>query len=236
MPGLRSHDAALNIPNVPDAADPDPGAQARNTPIHSVARAVEFRHSTHGEIRCTACHDTGRRHQSFALSGIADCRWCHHREPLAASCLACHSDDDARAITRNVTRTLDIQLASLDRPERILPFDHDPHDGIACQTCHTEGLALSAAGTDCTSCHESHHNETADCLQCHARPSPGAHSRQVHLGCGGAGCHEQAPETIQRVPRTREFCLACHPDMVYHKPNETCARCHILPAPRSRGP
>ncbi len=200
-----------------------------------MTRRVEFRHSTHAELACTACHAAGEEHQSFEVSGLGDCRSCHHRAPLAADCLACHSDDDARRITREVIRTLDIRLASLDRPRRILPFDHAPHDGIDCRTCHTEGLALSAASTDCTRCHAEHHRATVDCLQCHARPSPGAHSRQVHLGCGGAGCHEQAPENIRRVPRTRELCLACHPDMVYHKPDRACATCHLLPPPRGGG-
>ena len=31
---------------------------------------------------------------------------------------------------------------------------------------------------------------------------------KVHVGCTGAGCHQEVP--FEGVPRTRNLCVACH--------------------------
>jgi hypothetical protein len=84
----------------------------------------------------------------------------------------------------------------------------------------------------CSTCHEQHHQPTANCTTCHVTPAEGAHTRQAHLGCTGAGCHSGATPAIMEAPRTRQLCLACHTDRaVNHKPGN-CADCHTLPKPR----
>jgi hypothetical protein len=191
-----------------------------------------FRHSTHRQVDCQACHRSDDRHPALDSQ---TCLTCHHRSPATSDCRSCHAADDARAIDGRVVRTLDIQVGSLDRPERILPVSHEAHAGIRCQTCHTSGPALSAAKKDCTSCHEQHHQPSARCTDCHAAPAPGAHDMNVHQGCGGSGCHENVPASIQSVPRTRTFCLVCHQDMARHKPDEPCASCHMMPPPGTAG-
>lgn len=193
-----------------------------------------FRHETHRDVECRACHESEEpEHLHLTLE---DCRSCHHQGPLASSCTRCHAPSDARTIARPVVRTLDIRLGSLDRPERALPFRHSSHGDLACRTCHTEGLERSAEELQCTDCHGMHHGPTVRCRDCHEPPAPAAHDREVHLGCGGSGCHERAPAGIRMVPRTRSFCLVCHDGMQYHKPGEACASCHRLPPPRTEGP
>ena len=38
---------------------------------------------------------------------------------------------------------------------------------------------------------------------------------EVHLTCSGSGCHEVS--SLDDIPQEREFCLACHQDLVEHK-------------------
>lgn len=206
---------------------------ASGSSAQSAGQESNFRHTTHREVECTECHVDGEQAVQSPGMTLADCRSCHHGAPAAANCLTCHASDDAHRINRPVTRTLRLEVASTRPPERVLPFSHITHEGIRCQTCHTGGAALSAADVECTGCHQDHHRPTATCLRCHEPPAAGAHDREVHLGCGGSACHEGAPASIQTVPRTRAFCLACHADMTYHKPEQACASCHALPPPRA---
>lgn len=195
----------------------------------------EFRHETHRTVDCLACHTSPTGEDEHPQLTLTDCRSCHHGNPATTSCQQCHAPADARVINREMPRTLDITVGSLDHPRRDLPFRHAAHEEVRCQTCHTEGLALSAEDLDCSSCHDAHHRPTTRCRDCHEAPAAGAHDKQVHLGCGGSGCHEAAPANIRMVPRTRAFCLTCHDGMVYHKPGEACASCHPLPPPRPEG-
>jgi hypothetical protein len=126
-------------------------------------------------------------------------------------------------------------VGQLDRPERLLPFEHARHlDNAQCRSCHKTGLQLSAAKADCNGCHASHQSATADCTACHAVPAKGAHTRLAHLSCAGTGCHVNAAETVLEVPRTRQACLACHRDLAGHKAASECADCHKLPKPQTR--
>jgi hypothetical protein len=193
---------------------------------------LTFRHRQHQTIECQACHSSERAHGRTFVAGLRDCRSCHHTQPLAADCTACHRPGDIRSMERWVTRTMDIRIGSLDGPRRLLPFDHAAHERIECTACHTRGLALSAAQADCSSCHAAHHQPNVGCTGCHERPAPTAHTREAHLGCTGAGCHQAAPASIRDVPRTRPFCLTCHQDRVNHRPEGNCAECHVLPRPR----
>jgi Ni/Fe-hydrogenase subunit HybB-like protein/Fe-S-cluster-containing dehydrogenase component len=210
------------------------GSSARTAfPVAAPGGAVTFRHATHSGVDCTACHGVGGEHGSSRPTTLEGCRACHHQPPVSSRCLACHAEEDARAVTRDVQRVLDITLGSLDRPTRVLPFDHDRHEETACETCHTEGSGLTAAGVDCGACHADHHGPEARCASCHDRPAADAHDIEAHLGCGGSGCHADAAATVKAAPRTRQLCLACHRDYEYHEPARDCATCHRLPPPRS---
>ena len=204
---------------------PASGAGAQDT--------VGFRHGQHRGVDCMACHTVERAHGELTVTSLTDCRMCHHTEPVAASCSECHSTAEVRGLTMRVRRTMDIRVGRLNRPTRNLPFDHRPHLAVACRECHTEGAALSAARVDCAACHEEHHEPERSCMACHDEPRDGAHDAQVHLGCAGSGCHAAVPASVNAVPRTRDFCLACHQGMTEHRPGRNCESCHSLPQPRS---
>ncbi len=106
---------------------------------------------------------------------------------------------------------------------RELPFRHTQHREEACGTCHTTPVTL-AATKGCASCHTEHHQADASCRTCHEE-SRQAHTVEAHLGCGGAGCHEQA-RLASGLKETRNVCLTCHQEMVNHKAGRECAACH----------
>jgi hypothetical protein len=165
---------------------------------------------------------------------LATCRSCHHTERAGGSCLSCHDRKEVAAVQAQVTRALDISVGKLARPERVLPFDHARHLTQDCKTCHRgNGLELSAASANCSGCHTDHTRPDANCTSCHQQPPAGAHTREAHLGCGGAGCHQQAKASVLELPRTRSLCLTCHRDRADHEPGSKCADCHLLPHPRS---
>ncbi len=194
---------------------------------------VRFWHAEHRGVDCTACHSMQTTHGGLTVASLQDCRSCHHTEPVAADCQRCHSRGDVRRLTATVRRRMDITVGSLNRPTRSLPFDHATHGQLDCASCHTEGAALSAAAVSCSGCHTEHHQPTNDCKACHDRPAGNAHNLQVHLGCAGSGCHTAIPAPVRNVPRTRDFCLVCHQDLVDHRPGRNCESCHTLPRPRT---
>ena len=194
-----------------------------------------FRHGQHRGVECTACHSMERTHGALTVTSLRDCRSCHHTEPVATPCSECHSAAEVRNLSFQVRRTLDIRLGRLNRPTRTLPFDHRPHTQLQCSACHTDGMALSAAAVNCSSCHLDHHDAERSCIACHAEPREGAHDAEVHLGCAGSGCHAAAPAPVLAVPRTRDFCLACHQGLTEHRPGRNCEACHSLPSPRRAG-
>lgn len=193
---------------------------------------VRFWHSQHRDVECTACHSMEQTHGGLTVSSLRDCRSCHHTEPVATDCLACHTRADVRRVTARVPRTLDIRVGRLDRPSRRLPFEHAVHLDLDCARCHTDGLGLSASTVACSDCHDQHHEPTSNCMACHESPADGAHTVDVHLGCAGSGCHEALPATLRDVPRTRDFCMACHQDLTDHRPGRNCEDCHTLPRSR----
>lgn len=187
-----------------------------------------FDHETHRDIACSRCHATERRHGEVII-GPADCFSCHHTAPVVdAGCVSCHVEGEL-AGPRTVPR--EVHLGVWDEPrDRLLPFDHAVHDGVACEECHV-GRNLSADRA-CAACHADHHRPEADCLTCHEEARPDAHTLAVHLeGCAGAGCHEPTAEIrYGEMEKTRSFCLSCHQDQKDHEPGERCARCHLVPA------
>jgi len=201
-------------------------------PALELAPGLTFDHDDHPGVGCAACHGAGAAHTTLKLRTIEDCRSCHHTPPESDDCTSCHVVDEVRDITAEVSRSLDIHVGSLDGPRRTLVFDHAKHWGTECSVCHTGGHDMSTTGgADCSGCHLDHHDPTADCSACHEPPADGAHTRDAHLGCGGAGCHDPLPAGIRGAPRTRQLCLACHRDMSQHEPGRICVDCHILPPP-----
>jgi hypothetical protein len=193
-----------------------------------------FWHAQHRGVECLACHSVRDRHGAVTVTSLRDCRSCHHAGPVATPCSQCHDRAAVRRLAMNVSRVMNIRVGTLDRPRRTLPFDHADHVRYDCQRCHTQGLALSAAGLNCAGCHQEHHEPTVSCMACHPAPAAGAHDLAAHLGC--AECHARAPASVLAVPQTRDFCLVCHQDLVAHRPGRNCVACHALPAPGRGGP
>lgn len=209
------------------------GGAGAAPPPQSARDTIRFWHAQHRGVECTACHSMEQQHGRLTVTSLADCRSCHHTEPLASGCLDCHTQGEVQRTSPTVQRRLDIQLGSLNRPSRTWLFEHDVHEALDCARCHTEGLALSASAVSCSACHEEHHQPTSNCMACHARPAAGAHDVEVHLGCAGSGCHAAVPTPVQDVPRTRDFCLVCHQDLTDHRPGRNCENCHTLPRPQT---
>jgi hypothetical protein len=206
---------------------------ARRGVRRPVSRDLDFEHRRHRKVACTDCHESGSTHGVVRVARVQDCRSCHHTEQrIARTCDGCHTQQQVR-FTRQVRRTLDIDVGNLVRPRRTLPFDHGRHLQVDCFACHPDGRAARRpAEADCSSCHEQHHRVEAQCSTCHLKPADGAHTRDAHLGCGGVGCHERATVAIQGVPRERNLCVTCHTDRVTHEVGSNCGDCHQLPKAR----
>jgi Ni/Fe-hydrogenase subunit HybB-like protein/Fe-S-cluster-containing dehydrogenase component len=194
---------------------------------------LTFRHSTHDRINCRSCHKAEIRHNATDIRKLQDCRSCHHTTRAAVNCTNCHEAAELSSVRRTVRKTFNIRIGSINRPTRSVEFEHGAHLTADCRTCHTGGPANTPTTTACSTCHVEHHRPTANCLNCHEAPKTGAHEKTAHLGCGGAGCHEAAPATIQEAPRTRPLCTTCHSTKATdHRPGN-CADCHRLPKPRA---
>ncbi|HEX9885018.1 MAG TPA: Ni/Fe-hydrogenase cytochrome b subunit [Longimicrobiales bacterium] len=202
----------------------------------ALAGSLGFLHTDHDGMVCADCHRSPEEHGTLERMAVEDCRGCHHAPARADDCLDCHVREDVLAVSRTVTRTLDIQVGSLDLPARALAFDHRVHEAVECRACHTGAVTLGGAeGADCSRCHGAHDVAGADCLACHAPPVDGAHDERAHLGCGGSGCHEPVPAGLLPVPLTRPTCLLCHEDQTEHWPGVECTACHALPTPPRTG-
>ena len=192
-----------------------------------------FAHDRHESVDCTQCHRSGETHGELVVTSVQQCRECHHRPQQAAAveCTRCHQGSGNDAAVYRADRTMALSVGARGRS---LPFQHVRHDGVQCTRCHTQGLELSAARVDCASCHVEHHRADAACRSCHLEAPAGAHpARVVHTTCAGSGCHSSVP--FEQRPGTREFCLACHQDLVRHEPQGLCADCHAMPAWRRTG-
>jgi nitrate/TMAO reductase-like tetraheme cytochrome c subunit len=191
---------------------------------------VRFSHGQHRNVECTNCHTGEGTHGRLVVSGISDCRSCHHStpSPVAEGCAGCHDAGSHPAEPYVVTRTMEMSVGQL--MARDFSFDHSVHEGQDCGACHTEGLSLSAARVDCTGCHEEHHAEGRSCRSCHVEVTAERHpAEQVHVGCAGAGCHQVLPFG-GGIPRNRDFCLTCHQEKTRHKQqSDDCTQCHFLP-------
>ncbi len=193
---------------------------------------TEFRHRDHRGVSCVTCHPSEESHGGLAVTGPEDCLQCHHRAAEAPACTRCHASADLRGARYPVRRSLQLSVGPVR--ERSLSFDHGEHGETACADCHTGGAEVSAGSVSCADCHEEHHRLDSDCMACHADPPEDAHTVEVaHVTCGGSGCHRSLP--FPRVPRSRPACLACHRDLVDHRPGRPCVECHVLPDREAQG-
>lgn len=198
-----------------DPAAGDPGRRA-------------FQHARHRSVACAACHAREDRHRSSKSWSARDCAACHHADVAVAGCRACHATD-ALAAPRSASVAMALSVWSGARV-RELAFDHDRHGEVGCASCHQGGVDLPPQS--CTSCHESHHQATAGCSQCHEAPGPAVHDVAVHGSCAGAGCH--SVEGAARPMLSRSSCELCHEAQREHRPGRSCARCHIMPRTGAR--
>lgn len=189
-----------------------------------------FLHSEHRDVGCGNCHSSAESHGQLTVETVADCRACHHTDPVSRTCARCHAAADAPSTETTVFRAVRSSV-STGASNRAMTFDHTRHDQIDCASCHTEGLELAATSADCNACHQEHHDPEVRCSACHVAAPIEAHPpAEAHVTCSGAGCHQAVP--FESVPRTRELCLACHQDLREHRPEGVCNECHTLPAPR----
>lgn len=173
-----------------------------------------FDHGTHvlvGGLSCTECHTPLADHGKTTLTSTASCDACHHGTVRSRNCATCHEGPGGAP------------AAPLRMPQG--DFSHEIHRNaqLACSQCHqAPTMQLSV---QCTTCHESHHTPTANCLSCHREGALAAHTRDDHVSC--VLCHK--PPAQQLDHWTRQICLACHADKGNHYPAKPCAACHQIP-------
>lgn len=205
------------------------------TPASGQERFPTFDHDEHTSLQCTECHVSEETHGRLTIRSSTDCQACHHdasRTADAGACADCH-DEEALSGSRPVSRLIHFSVG--DATQRDLPFHHGQHAELACAECHQDRPSLSAAGTECASCHLEHHDPDTRCAACHVEVEATHHpADRVHVTCSGSGCHAEAG-TADRT-WSRSVCLACHQELEDHEPAGECAACHAVPERRSGPP
>jgi len=200
-----------------------------------------LRHSQHRGVTCTTCHSTtGAKHGAPLISTKTDCLTCHHGpEPKPAggpmTCTQCHASPELAAVSP--VKPVIMRMTVTTSPKtRSLPFKHARHATVTCVACHATPVTRAVAN-DCTTCHTDHHAATRACIACHAGAQSVHKRADVHQGCAGSGCHQDA--AVLNLTATRNVCLACHNDKVTHKAGGECAKCHQVvwtPTAARQGP
>lgn len=202
------------------------------TPASGQERFPSFDHDQHTSLQCTECHVSEETHGRLTIRTSTDCQACHHdasRAGEAGECADCH-DEESLSETRLVSRLIHFSVG--DATQRELPFHHGQHAQLACAECHQGRPALSAAETECASCHLDHHDPDTRCAACHVEVEAAHHPvDRVHVTCSGSGCHAEAGTADRSW--SRSVCLACHQDLENHQPARECAACHAVPERRS---
>lgn len=204
-------------------------ASAQCTSCHSTGgpETARFPHSRHRGVACTSCHSNAEQHGALTITSPQQCMSCHHTTQVAANCTACHSASEFAG--RTILKSQRLAIAGTTRT-RQLGFNHQQHSTVPCAQCHADPMTRGAANVQCKACHADHHKTTSNCMACHPPVKVSPHTLKVHVGCAGSSCHKQLPAPLAAVPHTRQFCLACHQNMVNHRPSGNCADCHQLPA------
>lgn len=199
---------------------------------------ARFDHEEHTSVECVSCHTPdGSEHGQLIVLTASDCRQCHHVDDGAPECVTCH--EGAEPGGSGIVRPFRMELSVLEAsPERSVPFSHAQHADEECVTCHLPSLTRTAEAEDCQSCHVEHHQEAQTCTTCHVTAPDEEHPLdQVHLGCGGVGCHSDVPAPLEQRLRERPTCLSCHTEQAedHYDPAQPCAECHFLPPAHGGG-
>ena len=205
-----------------------PPLQKASGPL--VQQGTEFTHTRHRRLDCASCHDTKNSHGTVTVTSARDCQSCHHTGATAQRCESCHQAGEY--VNQRVRRNEVLRLSAGGTRTRPITFTHREHTREKCTSCHASDIT-QAPRVNCTSCHDQHHQPNVNCRACHVEAPARAHPAVVHVTCAGSGCHSTLPAPIRGVPRTRQFCLACHQKLVDHKPEKNCVDCHAMPRPRS---
>lgn len=212
---------AKSDPTIPNPASPAPQGGGAARPSRP------FEHLRHESVSCLQCHGTGERHATYLVRSARDCAGCHHDANRGRACGACHADSTLPQAARVAAA---MRFAGREPVTRQLPFQHAPHVGgstaVACAECHVASVTM-ARERECASCHAQHHRAEANCSGCHGSPARDVHTRDVHLSCGGAGCHAAA--SVPSPVESRSLCVACHSAQAEHEPTGSCASCHRIP-------
>jgi nitrate/TMAO reductase-like tetraheme cytochrome c subunit len=199
-------------------------AGARPSPPDTVPTPRPFLHREHEAVSCVECHGTADEHGVVTVRTARECAACHHDPARPYDCADCHGPDQL-APPREVVWP--VHLTVWDEPrDRTFAFQHELHEGLECQECHT-GPTLLAVEQECAACHDDHHRPEAECSQCHAPAEPGIHGLEVHLTCTSSGCH--AGTAGERPALSRTLCLTCHVEQEDHEPGLSCHECHMVP-------
>jgi hypothetical protein len=191
-----------------------------------------FPHTRHRSLPCLTCHLVNRPGPGGGLVFKAPrgCDLCHHQDVLAgkvkaSDCARCHRTERLAAPYPSEVR---VQVGARAPITRNVGFRHERHAKLACADCHRPPEATPPDSVrSCTACHDQHHEEQRDCLQCHTRDTKVAHSRATHVGC--AACHAAA--RIAKLVPARSFCVSCHAKEREHRPGRECSSCHFFATP-----
>lgn len=207
----------------------------RDSPVLLASASLDsFPHPRHKTLPCLTCHLVNRPTGSaggLSFETPRGCDLCHHQKVIAGQveakdCARCHRQEKL-ATPRSMTMAVQVGTkAPLTRP---VGFRHDRHDKVICADCHQpQSTAPPDSVSTCQGCHEQHHVEARDCVQCHNRPeTPPAHTRATHVRCDA--CH--SPTRIAALIPARNFCITCHTKQREHFPIRECSACHFLEAP-----
>ncbi len=133
------------------------------------ARDVAFRHETHRDVKCVACHTTPVTLDPAAP--VTTCTACHDDHHTAArDCAGCHAAAG---------------------PEALAPHapPHDAHQG--CAACHAP-VTVARLVPDralCLTCHAAQrdHYPAAECTVCHFQATPQEFRAHLRRSVGGGG-------------------------------------------------
>jgi hypothetical protein len=230
--------AVTIVPDRPPVTDSTTRTLARRSPPPPPPRGSRrpFTHPAHRELACTNCHASEKAHGAVTVRTATECAACHHAERRAVSCEGCH---DRAALAAPIAKTVSMALTAVENrtpKSRSIEFRHAQHTTAACKDCHVQGPMLGVT-RDCASCHDQHHVPTATCASCHATNVP-QHTRAVHDGCAGSGCHDS--QAVASLQPARTLCLSCHQQQLTHKRGGECVDCHTVRwtpgAPAARAP
>lgn len=224
--------AAIGVPRAAPAQERSRPASG-DTVFVVDGDSIPFLHAEHTEVECTDCHATEDAHGTVTVTSIRGCRSCHHQGATAEPCTRCHESGELeRAGTYDVLQSLRMSVGTVESRE--LPFSHAEHESEPCATCHATDSGRSAAAVRCAECHEDHHSASSPCVSCHREVPEESHPLAVHATCTGSGCHDAATTRVTATTMAgseRAICLSCHVDEQDHRPGESCATCHLMPAP-----